>query len=278
MRVRLTEEQKQMVLDNQALVGFVIKKYNLKGDFQELFSLGTFGLVKAVVGYDKEKAKFTTYAIICIRNEIFMSYRDEKKGGAKVSIDEPIRNIRDDFGEITLKDVLADLKSDFLENILRREDFIEILMYMIIFLENRQKSILLYQMGNKTQYWIAKRLAISQSYVSRVEQKAICKIKELIRNETKPLGYVYVNLVNDGYEIIFYTSESYQFNNIFARTLKNVTDIFCLDGNEESVFSMIPSFKVICDRDEFAIWLPSREESFIFLAEFFRLMPREIIF
>ena len=49
-------------------------------------------------------------------------------------------------------------------------------------------------------------------------------------------------------------------------------------GNEESVFSMIPSFKVICDRDEFAIWLPSREESFIFLAEFFRLMPREIIF
>lgn len=275
MQVRLTEEQKQMVLDNQALVGFVIKKYNLKGDFQELFSIGVFGLIKAVATYNKDKTKFSTYAMVCIRNEIFMSYRDEKKGGAKVSLDRPIRNSKDDSDGILLQNVLLDLKLDFFENILRREEFIEILVYMIIFLENRQKSILLYQMGNKTQYWIAKRLGISQAQVSRVEQKAICKIKELIRNETKPLGYVYVNLVNDGYEIIFYTSESYQFNNIFAQILKNVTDIFCLDGNEESVFSMISSFNVICGRDEFVIWLPSREESFIFLAEFFRLMPKK---
>lgn len=168
---------------NLRLVVHIVKKYSQNiPDSQDLISIGTIGLIKGISTFDSKKGtKLATYAAKCIENEILMHLRHLKKDNGLISINEPIGN---DFegNEITLLDVLTQDAEAF-EDGLHRKNQVRILYgKMRKYLKKRERFILtlrygLYNGAAKTQKEIGKLLGISRSYVSRIEKKAVEKLK-----------------------------------------------------------------------------------------------------
>ena len=167
---------------NLRLVAHVVKKYKNVGiDQEDLISIGTIGLIKAVTTYDNNKGtRLATYAAKCIDNEILMTLRSDKKLKSEISLHEPLGTDKEG-NSIFLIDIIKYECEEVIDK-LDKEQKIKVLKEI---LENslldREKKIIEMRYGirqneNKTQREIAKSLGISRSYVSRIEKKALKKL------------------------------------------------------------------------------------------------------
>lgn len=168
---------------NLRLVAHIVKKYQSPDlDTQDLLSIGTIGLIKAVQSFDLNKGKLGTYAAKCIENELLMLLRSKKKTGKEISLYEPIGNDLEG-NEIVLLDIIEADCSDMTDSFSTKENIKLLYKYAQKVLTQREWEILKMRYGlgmtkEYTQREVAKKLQISRSYVSRIEKKALQKLKE----------------------------------------------------------------------------------------------------
>ena len=180
------EARDELILHNMRLVAHVTKKYAAgEEDTQELISIGTIGLIKAVSSFKPDYGnRFATFAIRCIENEILMYFRNKRKSRGDVSIFEPIGTDKEG-NQIHLVDVIENDQNDVLEDISLANDLKKLKNGMKQMLSKREYYILVKRFGldgndELTQRQIAKELGISRSYVSRIEKAALKKLKKML--------------------------------------------------------------------------------------------------
>lgn len=165
------------------LVAHIIKKYYTNQTEQEdLLSIGTVGLMKAVSTFDYEKgARFATYASRCIENEILMHFRTCRKQGDAISMAEPIDTDKDG-NQLTLLDIIED-GCDIQEQVASQMQIQQLYQFLQQKLTPREVEILVHRYGlygqiPMTQREVAKKMGISRSYVSRLEKRAIAMLRK----------------------------------------------------------------------------------------------------
>ena len=180
----------RLIEHNMRLVAHVAKKYyGPNEDTEDLLSIGTIGFVKAVDTYNVKKGyKLATYAARCIDNELLMYFRGKKKQSRDISLFEPIG--RDKEGnQIRLYDVLEEDAIDIAEE-MDKQNHIARLKYLVDeVLDEREQDVIrkrygLGEKGRYTQKQIARELAISRSYVSRIEKRALEKLRNALENQS----------------------------------------------------------------------------------------------
>lgn len=178
-----TKARDILIERNLRLVAHVVKKYQgLPDDLDDLISIGTIGLIKAVMTYDPQKGnRLAAYAARCIDNELLMYLRSKKKTAREISLYEPI-GIDKEGNEIHLLDIVENEGEDIAEQYNRKEDAKRLYLYLGSELKEQEKQVLLlrYGLGGKeefTQKQVAAKLGISRSYVSRIEKNAIEKLR-----------------------------------------------------------------------------------------------------
>ena len=178
------EEARNILIErNLRLVAHVCKKYSSTNvDNDDLISIGTIGLIKGINSFDQEKGvRLATYVSRCIDNEILMYLRKNASQKNEVSIDEPL-NIDWDGNELLLSDVLGS-DGDEVGRGIEQEDERFLLLSFVCELPPREKQIMEMRFGMNgyeeyTQKEVADALGISQSYISRLEKRIICKLKK----------------------------------------------------------------------------------------------------
>lgn len=178
------EAKEILIRHNLRLVAHIAKKYANYGDNDELISVGSIGLIKAVESFNHTKGtQLATYASRCIENEILMTMRVSKKHRSNVSLNEPV-GVDRDGNELTIMDMLADSGSviEDVESNMIMERLLEITAHC---LNEREYAVvrLRYGLGGApalTQREVAAKFGISRSYVSRIEKHALQKIKSAI--------------------------------------------------------------------------------------------------
>ncbi|NLK98574.1 MAG: RNA polymerase sporulation sigma factor SigK [Epulopiscium sp.] len=169
---------------NLRLVAHIVKKYtSINKEVDDLISIGTIGLIKAISSYDLDKGtRLATYAARCIENEILMSIRSSKKQRNEISLQAPIGTDKEG-NEIALIDILCNDTESILDQVDFKIRLKKLYQKMKTALKRREKDVLEMRYGlesgnEKTQREIADMLGISRSYVSRIEKKAIKKLSE----------------------------------------------------------------------------------------------------
>ena len=154
---------------------------------QDLISIGIVGLIKAVNTYNPDKGnRLVTYAAKCIENELLMMLRAEKKRSKDVSLNEPIGTDKEG-NTISLIDVVENDEMDTLEQIEKAENISLVQKYVAQILNEREKEIIVWRYGldgkkPMTQKKVGEKLGISRSYVSRIEKRALEKLKKALDN------------------------------------------------------------------------------------------------
>ena len=181
--------RKKLIEHNLRLVVYIAKKFDNTGvGVEDLISIGTIGLIKAINTFNPEKnIKLATYASRCIENEILMYLRRNNKTKLEVSIDEPL-NVDWDGNELLLSDILG-TEEDTIYKDLEQEAERKLLNKAIERLSGRERKIIMMRFGigtsegeEKTQKEVADILGISQSYISRLEKKIMVRLKrELVK-------------------------------------------------------------------------------------------------
>ena len=178
--------REKLILHNMRLVAHVVKRYGSSAeDPEDLISIGTIGLLKAVNTFHPDKgSKFSTYAIRCIENEILMFFRSRKKMRSEVSIFEPIGTDKEGHA-ILLYDVLESENADFVLMTEQKSMMQKMMENLDRILTPRELEIIGYRYGvggkkELTQREIATRMNISRSYVSRIEKRALGKIRKYL--------------------------------------------------------------------------------------------------
>ncbi len=169
---------------NLRLVAHIVKKYSFPNkDVDELISIGTVGLIKAIDSFDSSKGtRLATYASRCIENEILMLFRNNKKQKNEIYLQDPI-GVDKEGNEFCLLDILSSEKDCVLEKVESNLQIRALYKKLVESLTKRESSILIMRYGLidgkcKTQREIAVNLGISRSYVSRIEKKALKKLKK----------------------------------------------------------------------------------------------------
>lgn len=177
------DARNKLVEHNLRLVAHIIKKYYHSTDEQDdLVSIGTIGLIKAINTYKPEKnIRLSSYASRCIENEILMHFRNIKKASHDISLDDSIDTDKDG-NPLTLIDVVS-IDYDIVEDIDNKMNLDKLYVYIDEVLNEREKEIIKYRFGlynvdPLTQRKIAKKLNISRSYVSRIEKKALSTLRK----------------------------------------------------------------------------------------------------
>ena len=182
------EAAKQLLIErNLRLVVFIARRFESTGvNLEDLISIGTIGLIKAISTYRRDKnIKLATYASRCIENEILMHIRKVSAQKAEVSLDEPI-NMDYDGNELLLSDILG-TDEDMILRPLEDDVDLCVLRQAVTDLPERERSIVVKRFGlyghkELTQKEVAQEMGISQSYISRLEKRIMLKLrKELIR-------------------------------------------------------------------------------------------------
>ncbi len=181
--------REQLIEHNLRLVAHIVKKYDIKKtQSDDLISIGTIGLIKAIDSFQPQLGKkLTTYASRCIENEILMYLRKNRNHFQEVSLNEPIANEKDG-SEITLLDAIAaPTQRSVVERIQLEQQLKQLRSYLPL-LEDRELLILEKRFGlhgrkEQTQKEIAQELGISRSYVSRIEKRAFLKLYKAFRKE-----------------------------------------------------------------------------------------------
>ncbi|MET1247969.1 RNA polymerase sporulation sigma factor SigE [Sporolactobacillus sp. STCC-11] len=168
---------------NLRLVVYIARKFdNTRINIEDLISIGTIGLIKAVNTFNPEKKiKLATYASRCIENEILMYLRRNSRTRSEVSLDEPL-NVDWDGNELLLSDVLG-TENDITTKNMERKVERTLLKKAMLMLNDREKEIMTLRFGlsggkEKTQKDVADELGISQSYISRLEKRIIKRLKK----------------------------------------------------------------------------------------------------
>lgn len=182
--------REKLIVHNLRLVVYIAKKFENSGvNIEDLISIGTIGLIKAVNTFSPEKnIKLATYASRCIENEILMHLRKIASQKVEISLDEPL-NTDWDGNELILADVLGN-EGDEINREMEEEDEKRILMQVIDTLPEREKEIIDMRFGlganpELTQKQVADKLGISQSYISRLEKRIIKKIGNKMKAQIK---------------------------------------------------------------------------------------------
>lgn len=176
-----------LVERNLRLVAYVVKKYintDTNRNLEELISIGTIGLIKAVSSFDGEKGKLSTYAARCIDNELLMMLRSDKKKLKEISLYEPIGS-DGDGNEISLYDVIESEEKLIDEQCELEDDIRRLRKAVFEVLNEKEKNIMIKRYGlngeeEYTQREVAKQMNISRSYVSRIEKKALYKLRKAL--------------------------------------------------------------------------------------------------
>ncbi|MEK4877911.1 MULTISPECIES: RNA polymerase sporulation sigma factor SigK [Paenibacillus] len=171
-----------LIEHNLRLVAHIVKKFDNTGeDMEDLISIGTIGLIKAIESYRPNKGtKLATFAARCIENEILMHLRSLKKTRKDVSLHDPIGTDKEG-NEITLIDILGSEADDIVKEVDLKIEKSKIYRNLDI-LDDREKEVVVGRFGldtggeERTQREIAKELGISRSYVSRIEKRALMKL------------------------------------------------------------------------------------------------------
>lgn len=184
-KLKLNDKDAKNILveKNLRLVVYIAKKFENSGvNIEDLISIGTIGLMKAINSYNIDKnIKLATYASRCIENEILMYLRKNNKIKTEISIDEPI-NIDSEGNDLSLADILG-TENDAIFKSIEDEENKKILKKSIECLEDRERVIMKLRYGfdgkdELTQKEVADKLGISQSYISRLEKKVINDLKK----------------------------------------------------------------------------------------------------
>ena len=177
------EARSKLIEHNLRLVAHIIKKYyGAQGEQDDLVSIGTIGLIKAVNTFDPDKnIRLSSYASRCIENEILMHFRSAKKRAGDISLDETIDTDKDG-NPLTLMDIMA-VEDTILDELDFKLNSRKLRQYIEEELTDREKKIILLRYGldgrePMTQKNVAKLMDISRSYVSRIETKALKKLKK----------------------------------------------------------------------------------------------------
>ena len=178
------EAKKVLVERNMRLVAHISKKYqNSEEEMEDLISIGTIGLIKAVSTFQEDHgSKLATYAARCIENELLMHFRSKKKCSKEVSLYEPIGTDKEG-NQIQLMDVVEVDEKDVVEQLELKRQIIRLYELIPDVLNEREKEILRlrYGLNNRkpvTQREIAEKMHISRSYVSRIEKKSFGKTEK----------------------------------------------------------------------------------------------------
>lgn len=167
---------------NLRLVAHIAKKYqNVDEDMEDLISIGTIGLIKAISSFDAGKGKLSTYASRCIDNELLMLLRSKKKSSREVSLFEPIGTDKEG-NEINLLDIIEHEQEDVTEQMELCDNIKKMAGLLDEVLTDREREIIFLRYGlttgkEVTQREIGELLHISRSYVSRIEKKAVEKLR-----------------------------------------------------------------------------------------------------
>jgi len=162
------------------------KYYAATCDQDDLISIGTVGLIKGISSYRPEKGvRLATYASRCVENEILMYFRSQRKSAGDVSLSDALDN--DGEGGLSIQDVLYE-EDDTLERLALREDSLRLRGFVATALDEREREIvtLRYGLGGRTplpQRTVAQRLGISRSYVSRLEKRALEKLRRCMEQD-----------------------------------------------------------------------------------------------
>lgn len=178
------EARNILVEYNLRLVAHIVKKYNnFERDTDDLISIGTIGLIKAINTYDIKKGnRLVTYASRCIENELLMMLRQERKYSKEFSLYEPIGTDKEG-NEISLLDIIEQEGNDISKHIVLEDNIKQLQQSLNTCLEPRELEVLSLRYGLSgniplTQREIADQLKISRSYVSRIEKKALQKLRK----------------------------------------------------------------------------------------------------
>lgn len=180
------EEAKKILIErNLRLVAHIVKKYQSgEEDLDDLISIGTIGLIKAISTFDISKStRLSTYAARCIDNELLMMFRSRKKYSREVSLYEPI-GMDKEGNEISLLDVIESPLTDVVEDYSIREDLKLLFQSIGKVLNTREYQVICCRFGlfgqqELTQKEVARQMGISRSYVSRIEKNALTKLRKL---------------------------------------------------------------------------------------------------
>ena len=185
---RLSDEpelKSYLIEHNLRLVVYIAKKFENTGiGIEDLISIGTIGLIKAISTFDIDRsARLSTYAARCIDNELLMMLRSRKKCSREVSLYEPIGTDKEG-NEISLLDIIESPPVDVIENYSTQQDILHLLSSIKSILSPKEYQVICYRYGifnepELTQREIAARLDISRSYVSRIEKNALRKLRTL---------------------------------------------------------------------------------------------------
>ncbi len=177
------EAKNKLIEHNLRLVAHIAKKYsgNVR-DSEDLISLGTIGLIKGINSFDSSKGtRLATYAARCIENEILMLIRSNKKSQGDVSLNDPIGTDKEG-NQIHLMDIIGTDEEDVIKEIDSRAKIKKLYSNIATLLDDREREIIKMRYGladgnEMTQAEVAAILGISRSYVSRIEKKAISKLR-----------------------------------------------------------------------------------------------------
>lgn len=180
----VAEAREILIERNLRLVAHIAKKYqNVDEDMEDLISIGTIGLIKAVGSFDVSKgSRLATYAARCIDNELLMLLRSKKKTSREVSLYEPIGTDKEG-NEINLLDIIEQEQEEVIERIALDDNIKKLSELVEKVLDDREKEIIKMRYGlmtgeEITQREIGQKLGISRSYVSRIEKHALLKLRE----------------------------------------------------------------------------------------------------
>lgn len=181
------EAKNKLIEHNLRLVAHIIKKYYSNSSQQEeLISIGTIGLIKAISTFDADKGtRLATYAARCIENEILMHFRAQKKTAQDVSMSEPI-DTDSEGNPLTLMDIIS-TEDEIVEDIYKLTMIKKLNSEIRKITDEREKTIIILRYGlngNKplTQLEVARKLGISRSYVSRIEKRVLADLKKALED------------------------------------------------------------------------------------------------
>ena len=246
----------ELVKQNLGLVGVVLKGIVKENqDRDDLFQIGSIGLIKAANGFDETKnIKFTTYAAQCIRNEILMEFRRQggkSRNAPTLSFEAPIKE-NNEGKKLLVGDMIVDQKQNFEEQKELIEMLEEVLNYTINKLEFKERYIVLYRAGGITQDELAEQLQVSQSFTSRIEKNSIKKLKRFVKFNKKEVTGPYQVFVKENMIKIVFNGTEEKMNEVMRK----------IDFREA-----VPKFTINYDGEKLKIKVPEDPESMPFVAK-----------